>query len=147
LVTRRPAANNRRAPIATDPLGRAVYANEIYDPTTRRVGPNGVLVADPFPGNLIPSSRFSPFQVRTGDILIVQEPYFLFGTSGTSHSTPWGYDTHLPVIFYGTGVKAGNYARDIAVNDVAPTLASLIGIEPPSGSSGQVLPEIVPAAR
>jgi arylsulfatase A-like enzyme len=89
-------------------------------------------------------------QVRTGDILIVQEPYFLFGTSGTSHSTPWGYDTHVPVIFYGAGVKAASYARDIAVNDIAPTLAAWLGIEPPSGSSGQVLPEIVgipPAAH
>jgi arylsulfatase A-like enzyme len=82
-------------------------------------------------------------QVRTGDILIVQEPYFLFGTSGTSHSTPWGYDTHVPVIFYGAGVKAASYAREIAVNDIAPTLAAWLGIEPPSGSSGQVLPEIV----
>jgi len=86
-------------------------------------------------------------QVRTGDIVIVQEPYFLFGTSGTSHSTPWGYDTHVPVIFYGAGVKAASYARAIAVNDIAPTVASLLGIEPPTGSSGQVLPEIVPSAR
>jgi arylsulfatase A-like enzyme len=86
-------------------------------------------------------------QARTGDILIVQEPYFLFGTSGTSHSTPWGYDTHVPVIFYGADVKAGSYARDIAVNDIAPTLAAVLGVEPPSGSSGRVLPEIVPSAR
>jgi hypothetical protein len=89
-------------------------------------------------------------QVRTGDVLFVQEPYFLFGISGTSHFTPWGYDTHVPLIFYGfygAGVKAGSYARGIAVNDVAPTLASFLGIEPPSGSFGRVLPEIVPAAR
>ena len=84
-------------------------------------------------------------QVRTGDILFVQEPYFLFGTSGTTHSTPWGYDTHVPVIFYGAGIKAGSYARDISINDVAPTLAAILAIEPPSGSSGHVLPEIIPA--
>lgn len=86
-------------------------------------------------------------QVRTGDILIVQEPYFLFGSSGTSHSTPWGYDTHVPMIFFGAGVKAASYSREVAVNDIAPTIASLLGIEPPSGSSGEVLPEIVPPAR
>jgi predicted AlkP superfamily pyrophosphatase or phosphodiesterase len=81
---------------------------------------------------------------HTGDILIVQEPYFLFGVSGTSHSTPWGYDTHVPVIFYGAGIKAGSYTRDISINDIAPTLAAILGIEPPSGSSGRILPEIVP---
>jgi predicted AlkP superfamily pyrophosphatase or phosphodiesterase len=86
-------------------------------------------------------------QARSGDVLIVQEPYFLFGTGGTSHSTPWGYDTHVPVIFYGAGVTAQSYGREIAVNDIAPTIAALLGIEPPSGSSGHVLPEIVPAAR
>jgi hypothetical protein len=82
-------------------------------------------------------------QARSGDVVVVQEPYYLFGNSGTSHSTPWGYDTHVPVIFYGAGVKAGSYAREIAVNDIAPTLSSLLGIEPPSGSSGRVLPEII----
>ncbi|HWF07271.1 MAG TPA: alkaline phosphatase family protein [Bryobacteraceae bacterium] len=82
---------------------------------------------------------------RSGDVVIVQEPYFLFGrTAGTSHSTPWEYDTHVPVIFYGAGVKAGSYAREVAVNDIAPTLAAMLGVEPPSGSSGRVLPEIVP---
>ena len=86
-------------------------------------------------------------QARTGDIIIVQEPYYLFGTSGTSHSTPWGYDTHVPVIFYGEGVRAGSYAREIAVNDIAPTLSVILGVEMPSGSSGRVLPEIVAAAK
>jgi hypothetical protein len=86
-------------------------------------------------------------QARSGDVVVVQEPYYLFGVNGTSHSTPFGYDTHVPVIFYGAGVKAGSYAREIAVNDIAPTLSSFLGVEPPSGSSGKVLPEIVAAAR
>ena len=86
-------------------------------------------------------------QIRSGDIVVVQEPYYLFGANGTSHSTPWGYDTHVPVIFYGAGIKARTYAREIAVNDIAPTLSALLGIEPPSGSSGKVLPEIVATAR
>jgi hypothetical protein len=85
--------------------------------------------------------------VRSADVIAIQEPYYLFNSSGTTHSTPWGYDTHVPVIFYGAGVKPGSYARDIAPNDIAPTLSALLGIEPPTGSSGQVLPEIVPSAR
>jgi predicted AlkP superfamily pyrophosphatase or phosphodiesterase len=86
-------------------------------------------------------------QIRSGDIFVVQEPYYLFGNNGTSHSTPWGYDTHVPVIFYGAGVKPGSYTREIAVNDIAPTLSAVLGIEPPSGSSGNVLAEIVASAR
>jgi hypothetical protein len=56
------------APIATDALGRAVYANEIFDPATRTtVG--GVGVADPFPNNIIPQSRFSPVAVAVQKLL------------------------------------------------------------------------------
>lgn len=47
------------APIGTDPLGRPIYANEIYDPTTRGVTSSGLGYANPFPGNIIPASDFS----------------------------------------------------------------------------------------
>ncbi|MBV8729373.1 MAG: TonB-dependent receptor, partial [Acidobacteriia bacterium] len=57
------------APIATDALGRPVYANEIYDPNTRRIAPNGAGVADPFPNNMIPSSRFDPTAVAIQKLL------------------------------------------------------------------------------
>jgi hypothetical protein len=49
------------APLGTDALGRPIYANEIYDPTTRGVNPaNGLGYANPFPGNKIPASAMSP---------------------------------------------------------------------------------------
>jgi predicted AlkP superfamily pyrophosphatase or phosphodiesterase len=80
---------------------------------------------------------------RSGDILILQDPYYLFEASGTSHGTPYDYDTHVPVIFLGTGIKPGNYQRRIAVNDIAPTLAELLGVEQPAGSIGRVLSEML----
>jgi hypothetical protein len=46
--------------IGTDPLGRPIFPNEIYDPATRRAAPNGQIVADPFPNNIIPQDRFDP---------------------------------------------------------------------------------------
>jgi len=49
----------------------------------------------------------------------------------------------VPVIFYGAGVQAGVYRRRIAVNDVAPTLASMFDVETPSGAFGQILREVV----
>jgi len=48
----------------------------------------------------------------------------------------------VPVIFFGPGIKAGSYAERIAVNDVAPTLAAILGVEAPSGSMGRVLTEL-----
>ncbi|MBV9507781.1 MAG: TonB-dependent receptor [Acidobacteriia bacterium] len=57
------------APIATDALGRPVYANEIFDPSTRTTTAGGVGVAQPFPNNVIPQSRFSPFAVAVQKVL------------------------------------------------------------------------------
>jgi predicted AlkP superfamily pyrophosphatase or phosphodiesterase len=76
---------------------------------------------------------------RSGSLFLLPEPYYLFDATGTSHGTPYGYDTHVPVIFMGPQVKAGTYSEPIAVNDIATTLSAMLGLEPPSGSIGHVL--------
>ena len=47
-------------PIGTDPLGRPIYQNEVYDPNTQRTASTGQVVRDPFPNNTIPLARFDP---------------------------------------------------------------------------------------
>ena len=79
---------------------------------------------------------------RSADLFVLLEPYWLSGAHGTTHGTPYGYDAHVPVILMGPGIKAGHYDETIAVNDVAPTLATMLEVETPSGSSGRVLDEI-----
>jgi predicted AlkP superfamily pyrophosphatase or phosphodiesterase len=83
------------------------------------------------------------FAPRSGDLFILQEPYYLFDSTGTSHGTPYGYDTHVPVIFWGPGIKPGTYGQSITANDIAPTLASILQIEQPSGAIGRILTEIL----
>jgi hypothetical protein len=80
---------------------------------------------------------------RSGDLMLVFDPYFIPGAGGTTHFSPWGYDRHVPVIFFGFGIRPGRYNETIEVNDIAPTLATLLDIETPSGSSGRVLAEIL----
>jgi predicted AlkP superfamily pyrophosphatase or phosphodiesterase len=82
------------------------------------------------------------FEKRSADVIVVQDPYYLYGESGTSHSTPFDYDSHVPVIFMGAGIRAGEYDEKIAVNDIAPTLAAILRVEEPSGSIGRILGEI-----
>jgi arylsulfatase A-like enzyme len=90
-------------------------------------------------GRALTLSFYAP---RSGDIFIVPEPYYLTETTGTSHGTPYLYDTHVPVIFLGPQIKPGTFHQNIAINDIAPTLATLLGVETPSGSIGRVLSEI-----
>jgi Type I phosphodiesterase / nucleotide pyrophosphatase len=82
------------------------------------------------------------YRERAGDLFIVQKPYWIASKDGTTHGTPFSYDTHVPVIFYGRGIRAGRYDENIRVADIAPTLAALLGVNEPSGSVGRVLPAI-----
>ena len=90
-------------------------------------------------GRAVSLSFYGP---RSGDLYVLPEPYYLFDATGTSHGTPYTYDTHVPLIFWGLGVKPGTYRESVAVNDVAPTLAAMLGLTEPSGSVGRVLSEI-----
>ena len=82
-------------------------------------------------------------QVRSGNVVLILEPYWIFGDTGTSHSTPFDYDTHVPMLFFGSRIKPGRYNANVAPNDIAPTLATILDIETPSGSSGRVLTEML----
>ena len=61
------AAGNKN--LGTDPLGRTIIANTIYDPLTQHLAPNGQLVTDPFPGNTIPSARFDPVALKIQNLI------------------------------------------------------------------------------
>lgn len=80
---------------------------------------------------------------RGGDLYVVLDPYFFFGAGRTTtHGTPFIYDSHVPVIFMGPGIKAAQFGEKIAINDIAPTLTHMLGVEAPSASEGRILSEI-----
>jgi hypothetical protein len=84
---------------------------------------------------------------RSGDLEILLEPYWMRQATGTTHGTPYNYDSHIPLILMGSRIKAGEYSDHVALNDLAPTLATIAGVEIPGGSSGRVLTEALrPAA-
>ncbi len=84
---------------------------------------------------------------RSGDLEIILEPYWIRQAQGTTHGTPYNYDAHIPLILSGRGIVPGEYSDQAALNDLAPTLATLLAIEIPAASSGRVLSEALrPAA-
>jgi predicted AlkP superfamily pyrophosphatase or phosphodiesterase len=93
------------------------------------------------------SMRKSYFAGRSPDLMILPDPYYTFAAAEASHGTPYEYDTHVPVIFFGSGIKPGRYSTRIAPNDIAPTLSDIIGVTVPAGSAGHVLREILQSAR
>jgi hypothetical protein len=74
---------------------------------------------------------------RSGDVAVVLEPYHLVGSpldTGTSHGSPHPYDTHVPLLIYGPGIRAGARTEPTNPLAVATILARSLGIEPPAGA-------------
>ena len=63
------------------------------------------------------------------------------GWGGTTHFSPWSYDRHVPLAFYGAPFQPGEYHGRVAPVDLAATLASLAGVNQPSAAVGRVLNE------
>jgi predicted AlkP superfamily pyrophosphatase or phosphodiesterase len=82
---------------------------------------------------------------RSGDVLLAFRPGFMEPLStpnqGTSHGSGWNYDTHVPVIFYGQGVRPGSIDRPISITDIAPTLCAIVGMTMPDAASGAIVGE------
>jgi hypothetical protein len=95
-------------------------------------------------GDIIAQAEMNGFfPRRSGDLMIVFDSGYLPGKSGTTHFSPYAYDRHVPVLFMGPGIKAGRYDRTIQPNDIAPTLATMLDVQTPSGSTGRVLNEMI----
>jgi len=69
---------------------------------------------------------------RSPDVIILGKPHFTSSKAGTGHGTPYEYDTHVPQLWLGAGVKAGVHSEPVAVEDIAPTIAGRLELELPA---------------
>lgn len=76
---------------------------------------------------------------RSGDAVLILKPFLVPSGSptGTTHGSPYNYDTHVPVLFFGAAFKPGRYAQEFWITDIAPTLCAALRIEEPAGCTGK----------
>jgi len=80
---------------------------------------------------------------RSGDIYYILEPnWFNGGSTGTTHGNWNPYDSHIPLVFMGWGIKPGATNKTHYMTDIAPTLAALLHIQMPNGTVGEPILEI-----
>ena len=92
--------------------------------------------ADP----LTRASALSHYEGRSGDLKMLGRSYWITSSSTSTHGTGHRYDTRVPVILFGAGIRKGEYLQPSAPIDLAPTLAFLTGITLPD-AMGRVLSE------
>ena len=113
-------------------------------------------VANVFPKSVLRQGNFGEeghkgmairgyYPKRSGDIAFILEPgwYESGKIQGTTHGSSYPYDTHVPVLFYGKGIKKGSTSQYHSITDIAPTLAVLLRIKFPNGCTGQPIVEMI----
>jgi hypothetical protein len=85
------------------------------------------------------------YRQRSGSIQFIPNPgwYSMEVATGTTHGTWNPYDTHIPLLWYGWGIKKGETHRTINITDIAPTISALLRIQMPNGCIGNAITEIV----
>jgi predicted AlkP superfamily pyrophosphatase or phosphodiesterase len=119
----------------------------VYDAFTREE-----LMAFPPEYPFVAAYRHGIHPRRSGDILFMLDPGWhpddaLFKTGGTTHGSAYAYDTHVPLVWYGYRLTPGATYNAVSITDIAPTLAALLRIMEPSGSTGRVIEALMQNVR
>tara|TARA_R110001592_G_scaffold246255_1_gene507943 strand:- start:2758 stop:4383 length:1626 start_codon:yes stop_codon:yes gene_type:complete len=84
-------------------------------------------------------------QNRSGDVLFTLKSGWIMAgySTGTTHGSPYQYDTHVPLLWYGAGILKGETKSKVVIPDIAATLAVILNIQAPSACTGEPIKEIV----
>lgn len=136
------AATREKIHEAPDTLGPVLTALEQLPGVARALLSTGLERERSSSDPIVRAAALSYVPGRSGQIVIVPKPYYIIGsTDGTTHGTHQAYDQHVPLIFFGAGVKPGRYQMASTPADLAPTLAFRIRLPMP-GTDGVAHPEL-----
>jgi predicted AlkP superfamily pyrophosphatase or phosphodiesterase len=100
--------------------------------------------AEPLPGVIRAAVENGYNPRRGGDIQVILMPAWMDGgKTGTTHGLWNPYDTHIPLLWYGWGIKPGHLNRTVYMTDIAVTVAAMLHIQMPNGAIGHVIEEVV----
>jgi hypothetical protein len=106
--------------------------------------PTADILTSPMPQVLREKLANGFFYNRSGDIQIVLKPGYIDGSDkGTTHGLWYPYDAHIPLLWYGFGIKQGNSNKEVYMHDIASTIAALLHIQMPSGNIGKPIIEVL----
>jgi hypothetical protein len=129
-------------------LAVVLTRDELLDPNSAAVElPEKLRQLVP-PGSTIRDQFLKAFHPQlSGDLLFAFVPYSWQGTTKATHGSPWTYDTHVPVLWLGRGVKRVRVDRPVSPAAIGVTFARLLGVPAPAQNEEQPLVELLGEAR
>lgn len=105
--------------------------------------PTSAFEMSDFSGGLLRKMSNNFSQQRSGDVMVAFNPGWVEKTDNvTGHNSPWEYDSHVPLIWYGWTASKASVTRSVSTRDIATTLSVLCKVPLPSASSGDPLHEL-----
>lgn len=81
---------------------------------------------------------------ESGDLVILESPnYIIYSKTGSTHGSPYRYDTHVPLLFFGNEIEKGESYKSYDITDIIPTAAAILKLPLPDGASGNVINEVI----
>ena len=132
--------------ISLDEIKKTIIQYMFYLPGVARIFDINQLMQTPLNTKIRDMLVNGYYPKRSGDIQLILQSQWIEGYSktGTTHGLWNPYDAHIPLLWYGWGIKPGSTSREISITDIAPTIAALLKIQTPSGTVGKAIPEIIP---
>jgi predicted AlkP superfamily pyrophosphatase or phosphodiesterase len=139
--------------IAEKKLNLRVVQDEVVDIASQLAGVNRAITADDlqkshWESGMLMYLENGFYPKRSGDVMVVLQPGWLESynypvSKGTTHGSLNNYDTHVPLVFWGWGVKHGESSHPAKITDIASTLASWLHIQEPNGNTGTPLQAVL----
>jgi arylsulfatase A-like enzyme len=124
--------------------------NDVVSLALRFKGVSNAYTSAQLNGELLANKSASLMQAgfyikRSGDVSLLLEPAWVdWSHTGTTHGSSYTYDTRVPLLWYGSHIKAGQTYESIDITDIAPTISAMLDIMPPNSATGKpILPLLV----
>lgn len=98
-----------------------------------------LLAAEPTTDSILDMTRRSYNAGRGRDLVVILKPYYFSRAMGSTHGSPYDYDTHVPMLWFGAGIPRSVRPERVGVDDLAPTLSALLGLPAPPQAKGRRL--------
>ena len=127
--------------VAIEKIVEAARAALLAEKSVAAVYDRAALEGDSTGDEILARLRRSYYADRSPDLLAVSKKYAYgsFSRTGTGHGSPYDYDREVPILFWGPGIPAGRRGKIVRTVDIAPTLASVLGVEFPLDIDGRPL--------
>jgi len=115
------------------------------EPAIDRAFPLEKLNDVPLPATIRKMINNGYYPRRSGDLQIILKPGYIdaFANTGTTHGLWNPYDAHIPLLWYGWGIKHGSSNKVVYMIDIAPTIAAMLHIQMPSGCTGEPIQDLM----